>query len=213
MLALRDLRALSAAAAAERIVRLRELRGSKVDERNTQRPEEPQPNWLRLRMRLFMLVVALATTLLVWFARLDIFEAPNERLPNETEVLSDEAVRVAELDGRQTKATLLLPDGGLLEFQYRRFSDSGVKARRLDRPGGNVVWQQECDSVGVCHSEYYHEVAVHIEGRTVRIVSRGSYGAFVERLDIESGTSLVRVRKSVQDGSFLDRVLIWLRSI
>ena len=72
------------------------------------------------------------------------------------------------------------------------------------------MWEQHCAPLGVDHSKYKHEVVVHIEGRTAKVISRGSYGAFVERLDLDSGRRLARsVRKPVEDESFIERVRAW----
>src|SRR5262249_57069 len=96
----------------------------------------------------------------------------------------------------QTKATLKLLDGGLLEFCYCPISDSGAEVRKIDPDGKTVLWQQHCPPLDVCHSEYRHEVFIHIEGRTARVISRGSSGRFVERLDLDSGRRPARsVRK------------------
>jgi hypothetical protein len=168
-------------------------------------------SWRTLRVSLLVVVPVAVVAHLVCFDPLELRVTDKERIPGDTETLSDEAVRVKDPDGFTTKATLGLPDGGLLEFSYCPIGDSGVQVRRLDRPGGSVVWEQECDPLGVCHSKYKHEVVVHIEGRTARIISRGSYGAFVERLDLDSGRSLARsVRKSEQNDSFVGRLRRWL---
>ena len=125
--------------------------------------------------------------------------ADNEVVPAEAEELRDQAIRVEVPDTREIKATLKLSDGGFLEFRYGPINDSGVELRRIAPDGKVVVWTQYCPSLGVAHSEYLHEVFVHIEGRTARVISRGSYGTFVERLDLDSGRRLARsVRKDNQ---------------
>lgn len=87
--------------------------------------------------------------------------------------------------------TLKLSDGGVLEFSYSPISDSGVQLRRLNRERG-ITWEQRCDGLGVMHSEYFQEVFVYLEGETVRVVSWGSRGKFVERLALNSGKKLSR---------------------
>jgi hypothetical protein len=122
--------------------------------------------------------------------------ADNEVVPGEADELRDQAVRVEVPDTREIIATLRLGDGGLLEFRYGPINDSGVKLRRIAPDGKVVVWTQYCPPLGVAHSEYLHEVFVHIEGRTARVISRGSYGTFAERLELDSGTRVARsVRK------------------
>jgi hypothetical protein len=119
----------------------------------------------------------------------------NERIPNDGEKLQDLAERVPDPDWFRTKATLKIAGGGHLVFRYGRMSDSGVELQRLDARGG-TLWVQSCAPVGVCHSEYYHDVFAHVEGNTIKIISRGSYGTFVERIDLHSGRRIARsVRK------------------
>ena len=115
----------------------------------------------------------------------------NECVPSEDEPLRDDAIH-ASIFRRQTKATLKLADGGVLEFRFGPISDSGVNLRRLNPQGGRVLWERHCVSLGVMHSEYVHDVFVHIEGRTAKVISRGSSGTFVERLDLDSGRRLAR---------------------
>jgi hypothetical protein len=79
-----------------------------------------------------------------------------------------------------------------LEFRYCATADSGVYLRRLDHEVGSVLWEQAIAPLGVGHSEYLHDVFVWVEGTTVKVVSRGYGGTFVERLDFESGRSLAR---------------------
>jgi hypothetical protein len=175
-------------------------------------PPSPSPHrvWLGIRVILVALVATLVAALLVWSARLVHRGIVGERIPDDAEVLSDEAVRVDDTPFI-TKASLALPGGGVLQFEYGPISDSGVKLRRLDLPGGVTVWEQACDCVGVDHSKYRHEVVVHLEGNTAKVISRGSYGAFVERLDLDTGRSLARsVRKPDERESIMDRVRRWL---
>ena len=170
-----------------------------------QSPELPRMG--RRWVALFGLVLLLALAAGAWQFRV----TDTEQIPGDTEVLSDQAIRVKHPDEFQTKATLDLPDGGVLEFRYGPISDSGVHLRRYDRQGGCVLWERGCAPLGVLHSEYEHQVFVQIEGQTAKVISRGSYGTFVERLDLASGRSLARsVRKTSQDESFVERVRGWL---
>jgi hypothetical protein len=167
--------------------------------------------WRRRRLSLFVLPLAFVVACVVWFEPWRILMPEGERVPDDSEVLSDQAIRLEESDVFQTAAVLTLADGGLLEFRYGPISDSGVHLRRLDRQDGGVVWEQRCPGLGVGHSEYEHRVVVQIEGRTARVISRGSYGAFVERLDLDSGKRLARsVRKAFVEESFVGRVRGWL---
>jgi hypothetical protein len=113
-----------------------------------------------------------------------------ERIPGEAEVLQDQAIRVDDRFG--TKATLKLPDGGVLEFRYSPIADSGVDLRKLDQRDTSTRWEQQCPPLGVAHTEYEHDVFVQVEGETLRVISRGSQGTFAERLDLQSGRRLAR---------------------
>jgi hypothetical protein len=87
-----------------------------------------------------------------------------------------------------------LPGGDLLAFLYGEISDSGVRVMRL-RPDGTVVWQSFCAPLGVSHSIYRHDASVAVEGGQVKVVSRGSYGEFVEVLDAQSGRQIRRTTR------------------
>lgn len=155
---------------------------------------QPSASSRTRRQRLLVasiLCLLFGTAFLGWFSPWTIRVTDNERVPGETEELKDDAIRVKDPDNFGTKGSLNLPDGGLLEFRYGPINDSGVELRRLDR-GGNVLWEQGCVPLGVRHSKYRHDVFVQIEGLTVKVVSRGSYGTFVERLDLDSGNRLAR---------------------
>jgi hypothetical protein len=168
-------------------------------EDSIQRPVSWRPGNLWFWVALVVLVCFFEVVSLV---RLNLREPrvpDNEPIPGEAEVLQDQAIRVADPDGFRTKATLDLPDGGRLEFRYGPINDSGVQLRRLGRRGGDVLWEQECAPLGVGHSEYQHDVFVQVEGRTLKVISRGSQGTLFERLDLDSGRRLARsVRKDRQ---------------
>lgn len=176
-----------------------------------QPPELPRMGRRWRWVALFGLVLSLALAAGAWLGPWKLRVTDSEQIPGDTEVLSDRAIRVKDPDAFQTKATLDLPGGGVLEFRYGPISDSGVHLRRYDRQGGGVLWERECAPLGVPHSEYEHLVVVQIEGQTAKVISRGSSGTFVERLDLASGRSLARsVRKAAQDESFVERVRGWL---
>ncbi len=155
------------------------------------------PRWQRVP-RYFVVVPALC---LVGFLLWDPYELllrDNERIPEDGEKLTDLANRQPDPDVFQTKGTLDLPDGGVLEFRYRQHTDSGVELQRYDRDG-DLVWEQRCAGLGVTfHKSYMNCVFVWVEGGTIKVVSRGSFGTFVERLSLSSGRRLARsVRKQI----------------
>jgi hypothetical protein len=89
--------------------------------------------------------------------------------------------------------------GGLVEagedvvaFRYSPFADSGVQLLRLKAATGEVVWRARCAPLGRKHSKYEHNARVTIEGEQIRVTSRGSFGTFVEVLDLRTGKQLER---------------------
>jgi hypothetical protein len=122
---------------------------------------------------------------------------PSDFIPFETraatnaDILVEDVIIPGVTDRISEGGTLRLSDGGFLGFRYSPISDSGVKLQRLNRQGG-IVWEQYCDGLGVMHSEYYQDVFVYVEGDTLRVVSWGSRGKFVERLALNSGKRLSR---------------------
>jgi hypothetical protein len=91
-------------------------------------------------------------------------------------------------------------DGGLVEagggdvvaFFYCPIADSGVQVMRLNTTTGKTMWQARCAPLGVGHSKYRHHATVTTDGQKLRVTSRGSYGMFVEVLDLETGKRLKR---------------------
>jgi hypothetical protein len=165
------------------------------------------PRTVRRRLWLIAAVLGLSLCLLfvAWLRPWNILLPASEPIPAQNEELHDSAVRVPDDSAVRVpnpsifdlKGTLILPDGGLLEFRYCATADSGVDLRRLDHQDGNVLWEQAVAPLGVGHSEYQHEVFVWIEGTTLKVVSRGYGGTFVERLDLDSGKSLARSAKKL----------------
>jgi outer membrane protein assembly factor BamB len=84
--------------------------------------------------------------------------------------------------------------GDLLIFRFGQISDSGVHVVRVDPRTGKKVWEAKCAPLGVSHSKYHHRASVVIDGNRVRVTSRGSFGSFVETLDLETGKQLDRQR-------------------
>jgi hypothetical protein len=82
--------------------------------------------------------------------------------------------------------------GDMLAFMYCPISDSGVELVRLTPATGEVVWRAMCKPLGVSHSKYRHSAAVTIEGDRVRVMSNGSFGDFIEVVDLATGKRLER---------------------
>lgn len=89
-----------------------------------------------------------------------------------------------------------LPGGDLLAFRFGRISDSGVDLIRFDSMSGKAVWKVHCAPLGVDHSKYRHDAFVAVEGEKLRVTSKGSFGTFVEILDMKTGRQLERTSKS-----------------
>jgi outer membrane protein assembly factor BamB len=102
------------------------------------------------------------------------------------------ASRMHNPEGIAGGGLLALAGGDLLAFLYGEFSDSGVQVVRLDPGTGRAVWQSFCEPLGVPHSAYRHQATVALEGSTVKVISRGTRGTFVERLDLRSGERVGR---------------------
>jgi outer membrane protein assembly factor BamB len=92
-----------------------------------------------------------------------------------------------------------LGGGGLIEvggdvvaFLYCPIADSGVLLVRLNAATGKVVWRARCAPLGVDHSKYRHDATVAVEGERLRVNSWGSYGTFLEVLDVRTGKRLKR---------------------
>lgn len=93
----------------------------------------------------------------------------------------------------QTSGGLItLEDGGVVALCYHRMSDSGAQLVRLDSRTGERTWESYCSGLGVFHSEYYHVADVQAVGEHLRVMSRGSSGAFVEILELKTGKSVGR---------------------
>jgi hypothetical protein len=67
---------------------------------------------------------------------------------------------------------------------------------RLNANTGKALWQSYCEGLrGVIHSEYKHDASVELAGQTVRVISCGSAGTFVECLDAQTGTQVRRAER------------------
>jgi outer membrane protein assembly factor BamB len=82
---------------------------------------------------------------------------------------------------------LRLQEGDLIAFLYCPIADGGIGLFRLAPGSGKVRWRASCASLGVGHSKYSHRATVSVVGDEVKVVSKGSYGTFVEMLDLVSG--------------------------
>jgi outer membrane protein assembly factor BamB len=85
-----------------------------------------------------------------------------------------------------------LPGGDVVAYLYGRINDSGVQVLRLDPGTGGKKWEVNCRSLGVSHSEYYHDAVLEVRGGRLVVTSRGSGGTFVEALDAQTGRSIAR---------------------
>jgi outer membrane protein assembly factor BamB len=85
--------------------------------------------------------------------------------------------------------------GDLLCFRFGGIHDSGVKVIRFDPQTGKTLWKSTCAPLGVDHSKYRHRATVAVEGSQVRVTSRGSFGSFVEVLDLETGKQVSRAKR------------------
>jgi outer membrane protein assembly factor BamB len=82
--------------------------------------------------------------------------------------------------------------GDWIASLYCRNADSGVQLVRFNAATGKVVWRARCEPLGVDHSKYRHNATVAIEGERLRVTSKGSFGTFVELLDLKTGKRLGR---------------------
>jgi outer membrane protein assembly factor BamB len=85
-----------------------------------------------------------------------------------------------------------LPGGDLVAFLYGQISDSGVQVMRIDPSNGKVAWLRYCSGLRVLHYKYKHQATVTLEEGQVKVNSVGSYGTFVEYLDLGTGRQLKR---------------------
>jgi outer membrane protein assembly factor BamB len=88
---------------------------------------------------------------------------------------------------------LPVPAGDLVVCSYCPVADSVVRVGRFDRTTGEEVWQVSCNALGVAHSEYRQQTSLSISRHLLTVTSDGSYGSFVEVLDLETGRQLARV--------------------
>jgi outer membrane protein assembly factor BamB len=90
------------------------------------------------------------------------------------------------------------PGGDLVAFVYCRIANSGVQVMRVDPLTGEDRWQVTCRGLaGVMHSEYRHDATAEWVGDRLRVISKGSAGAFVEWFDGRTGE---RVRRGERRG-------------
>jgi hypothetical protein len=90
---------------------------------------------------------------------------------------------------------LKAPDGDLVAFLYDHISDSGVQVIRINPDSGVPRWRVSCRPLGVDHSKYSHAADVELINDRMRVISRGSFGTFVEWLDGRTGASLRRTQR------------------
>jgi hypothetical protein len=88
------------------------------------------------------------------------------------------------------------PDGDLIATLFCCIADRGVQVMRLSPVTGEARWRVWCAPLGVSHSEYSHTATVEWDGDRLRVISRGSSGAFVEWLKGGSGERVSRGQKN-----------------
>jgi outer membrane protein assembly factor BamB len=88
-----------------------------------------------------------------------------------------------------------VPGGDVIAYRFGYIRDSGVDLIRFDPSTGKEKWKIHCQGLRVRHSEYYHTADVAIEGQKVRVTSNGSYGTFIEILELKTGRQLERTSK------------------
>jgi outer membrane protein assembly factor BamB len=104
---------------------------------------------------------------------------------------------LAEGDG-QLNGGLVEAGADVVAFRYCPLADSGVQLLRLNVATGEVVWRARCAPLGRKHSKYEHAAKVTVEGERLRVTSRGSYGTFVEGLDVRTGKQLQRTANKTE---------------
>jgi outer membrane protein assembly factor BamB len=102
------------------------------------------------------------------------------------------SIRLDQREDLDGGGLVAIPGGDLLSFQFGGIHDSGVCVLRIDPRKGKVAWMVKCAPLGVGHSKYRHQATVRIDGQRVRVTSRGSFGSFVEVLDLKTGKQLAR---------------------
>jgi outer membrane protein assembly factor BamB len=84
--------------------------------------------------------------------------------------------------------------GDLVVFRFGAIWDSGVQLMRVAPRTGERRWSAKCRSLGVSHSKYHHRADVAVDGQRLWVISRGSFGSFLEVLDLGTGKQLERRR-------------------
>jgi hypothetical protein len=92
-----------------------------------------------------------------------------------------------------------LPGGDVVLASYGAINDSGVDLVRLRRDGSEV-WHSCAAALGVGHSEYEHFAYLEVRGDTLLVASEGSYGAFLEKLAVRTGTRAMRCVYGAEQG-------------
>jgi outer membrane protein assembly factor BamB len=82
--------------------------------------------------------------------------------------------------------------GDLVAFRFGTIHDSGVQLLRVDPGTGKLRWSATCKPLGVGHSKYSHRATVAVDAQRLLVISRGSFGSFVEVLDLGTGKQLQR---------------------
>lgn len=88
-----------------------------------------------------------------------------------------------------------LNDGDLIASQYGCIWDSGVSLILFDPATEKEKWKAYCQPLKVPHDAYDHSAKVTVDGEKLRVTSKGSYGTFVEILELKTGRQLERTLK------------------
>jgi outer membrane protein assembly factor BamB len=94
--------------------------------------------------------------------------------------------------GSRVEGSLVVVGGDLVAFLYGPKDDTGVDLVRLNAASGRVVWRARCPELHGRFIDYEQRVTADLEGSELRVTSRGSYGTFVEVLDLRTGRRITR---------------------
>src|SRR5262249_31064304 len=85
-----------------------------------------------------------------------------------------------------------LPDGNLVGYRYCASADTGVELICFTPANGTLVWRSSCKPLVGGNYSYSHHAVVRAEGDQLKLTSRGSYGNFIEWLDLR-GNQIRRI--------------------
>jgi hypothetical protein len=94
--------------------------------------------------------------------------------------------------GTKRGQLVVTPGGAWVGFWFCEIADSGVGVMRFDPASGKAMWSATCPPLEVSHSKYRHTATLTVVGGKVSIRSIGSFGTFVEVLNLETGKRIKR---------------------